>query len=303
MKNEPLVSVYTCVYNMADKIHRALNSVKRIDYPNIEHIIINDGSTDNVEEMILSYKNEVQYPVKYIKKENGGKHTALNIAWDIADGEFMIQCDADDELLPHSITYLLGQYNLIPEEKREQYWCVLGRCVTQHGDFVGDTYPQDINKLSFEEQNEVASRIGGEKVGLQKRDKFMDYRFPYPIAVKFISEGYLWEQINEKYMTWYTNEVVRVYYVMEGGSLSDKPKTKQAFSSFAFNSKWQYQRHRNLKTLLYYEIAFCLSTKTYKENHPLFKGFDFGTRLLLTMFAPMCYLLGIFYVKKHKLKL
>lgn len=53
---------------------------------------------------------QVSYPVKCHKKENGGKHTAPNVAWDLADGDFLIQLDADNELLPHSISFLVDTY-------------------------------------------------------------------------------------------------------------------------------------------------------------------------------------------------
>ena len=145
----PLVSIYTCVYNGERTIHRVFKSLKNISYPNIEHIIINDGSTDNTDALIKEYIKESAFPVKYFTKPNGGKHTALNIAWQEAGGEFMIQLDADDELYPNSISYLVNEYYKIPEPVRKQYWCVHGRCVTQHGDFVGDLYPEDINDCEW----------------------------------------------------------------------------------------------------------------------------------------------------------
>ena len=53
MANEamPLVSVFTCVYNRADKIHRVFRSLMGQSYRKIEHIIIDDGSTDNIDEV------------------------------------------------------------------------------------------------------------------------------------------------------------------------------------------------------------------------------------------------------------
>lgn len=53
MKNYPLVSVYTCVYNGARTISRVFESMRELDYPNIEHVIVNDGSFDDTEKMIV----------------------------------------------------------------------------------------------------------------------------------------------------------------------------------------------------------------------------------------------------------
>ena len=76
----PLVTIYTCVYNGEKTLHRVFKSVENITYPNIEHIIVNDGSTDNTEALIQEYSKKVSFPVRCFKKENGGKHTALNVS-------------------------------------------------------------------------------------------------------------------------------------------------------------------------------------------------------------------------------
>ena len=72
MKDYPLVSVYTCVYNGERTIHRVFESMKKLDYPNIEHVIVNDGSTDKTDELVQEYISQVSFAVKYHKKENGG---------------------------------------------------------------------------------------------------------------------------------------------------------------------------------------------------------------------------------------
>ena len=225
----PLVSIYTCVFNMSNKIHRVFNSLKNLDYHNIEHIIIDDGSTDDLDDKVRKYISEVNYPVIYKKKENGGKHTALNIAWEIASGEFAIKCDADDELTPNSISFLVRQWFSIPEEKRDKYWCIHGRCSTQYGDFVGKYYPDDINSIPYDKARIIAQKIKGEKIGLQKVSVLKQFKFPEPELVKMVTENVVWNQINSLYRTWYTNEIVRVYYVNEGGNLSAPARKRQHF--------------------------------------------------------------------------
>ena len=67
MKNYPLVSVYTCVYNGERTIHRVFESMENLNYPNIEHIIVNDGSTDQTDVLIQEYIERVSSNVKYQK--------------------------------------------------------------------------------------------------------------------------------------------------------------------------------------------------------------------------------------------
>ena len=272
----PLVSVYTCVYNGERTLHRVFDSMKKLTYPNLEHVIVNDGSTDNTEKLVIEYSEHVNYPVKYHKKENGGKHTALNVAWSVANGDFLVQLDADDELHPHSIKFLVDTYYSIPENIRDQYWCVHGRCVTQYGDFVGDPYPDDINSFDWRTAYSVASKCKGDKLGLQVRKYLSEYRFPEVVGVSHIPEGIVWKQINNKYATWYTNEIVHTYYINEGGNLTAKITKRSQFGHRAYMFKWKLAHPElykgTIKNILGYALCFFVSTSQYRKNNKYFEG-------------------------------
>lgn len=300
--NYPLVSVYTCVYNGERTIHRVFESVKRLDYPNIEHIIVNDGSTDKTDELVQEYIAHVPFPVKYHKKENGGKHTALNVVWDLAAGEFMIQLDADDELLPYAVSFLVDTYYQIPEDIRHEYWCVHGRCVTQNGAFVGDRYPDDINRLHWTEAGQQAKKCSGEKIGLQVTKYLRNYKFPEVVGVNYLPEGIVWQQINKVYGTWYTNKVVRVYYVNEGGNLSAKKTLRRHFSPFAYRYKWKIMHEddfgRSAKTLLMYSLFYYIADKNYQRHNGYLDGIT-RHRTLLTFIRPIMFV-GAFICRVMK---
>ena len=72
----PKVSVIIPVYNGSNYMREAIDSALAQTYKNIEIIVVNDGSTDNTEEIALSYGDKI----KYYSKENGGVATALNFA-------------------------------------------------------------------------------------------------------------------------------------------------------------------------------------------------------------------------------
>ena len=298
MKDYPLVSVYTCVYNGERTIHRVFESMKKLDYPNIEHVIVNDGSTDKTDELVQEYISQVSFAVKYHKKENGGKHTALNVAWDLAEGEFMIQLDADDELLPHSVKYLVDAYYQIPEDIRHEYWCVHGRCVTQTGAFVGDKYPEDINEGNWKQAGEKAKKCGGEKIGLQVRKYLSEYKFPAVAGVSFVSESIIWHQINKRYGTWYTNEVVRVYYVGEGGNLSAKKTTRRQFSPLAFRLKWEIiheqEYGRSVKNLVCYPLVYYVADSNFRKHNGYMEGIG-QHRVLLSLLQPIMFVGAFVY--------
>jgi glycosyltransferase involved in cell wall biosynthesis len=102
----PLVSIITPCYNGEGKVNIFLDSVLKQTYDNIEFIIINDGSTDNTEEIILSYKNKFidkGYKFIYLKQKNLGPDSALNNGLKYFSGDYITWPDSDDILSSTSI--------------------------------------------------------------------------------------------------------------------------------------------------------------------------------------------------------
>jgi len=285
------ITIFTCVYNRAHTIHRVFESVKNQTYRNLEHIIIDDGSTDNIDELVEEYIETVDIPVKYIKKENGGKHSATNIAWDNSTGDFIIQLDSDDELLPHAIEFLVSEYEKIPDEEKDKYWCVHGRCMDQvQRKLVGDAYPEGINELPVKEAKLIAQNIGGDKIGLMKRDTLEGMRYPLPKHVSFVSESYLWIPLNLRYRTWYTNEVVHIYHMNEGECLSKPKPSEQTFSNRAYFQKYLLENRKAfalkpkkvLRELCKYVICYEFSSEAFKCEYNYFlRNKDFLIEFML----------------------
>lgn len=101
MKNNksPLVSVLMPVYNGEKYLHEAIDSILNQSYTNYEFIIINDGSTDNTEKIILSYNDP---RIIYVKNEKNLRLIkTLNKGIDLAKGEYIARMDADDISMPN----------------------------------------------------------------------------------------------------------------------------------------------------------------------------------------------------------
>ena len=105
---KPFVSVIIPVFNEAKIIERSVKSLLKLDYPNFEIIIVNDGSTDNTKEVaeaLIGFSKGVHKEVKIslINKPNGGKSTALNLGIKMSDAEFILCMDGDSLLTPSSL--------------------------------------------------------------------------------------------------------------------------------------------------------------------------------------------------------
>lgn len=95
----PLVSVVVTCYNYAEYVKEAVDSIFVQTYQNIEAIVINDGSTDDSDQVIKELNR--QYPITYINQENKGAPAARNTGIKQAKGAFVLFLDADD-ILPEN---------------------------------------------------------------------------------------------------------------------------------------------------------------------------------------------------------
>lgn len=98
-KQMPLVSIIIPVYNGANYMREAIDSALAQTYSNIEVIVVNDGSTDNTEEIALSYGDKI----RYFYKDNGGVSSALNLGIREMKGEYFSWLSHDDKYTPHKI--------------------------------------------------------------------------------------------------------------------------------------------------------------------------------------------------------
>ena len=94
MTTAPLVTVLMPVYNAAEFLREAIESILQQSFTHFEFIIINDGSTDNSEQIILSFSDP---RISYIKNETNLKLIAtLNKGFELAKGKYIARMDADD---------------------------------------------------------------------------------------------------------------------------------------------------------------------------------------------------------------
>lgn len=90
----PLVSVVIATYNMQQFLPHAMRSVLDQSYPNLELIVIDDGSSDDTALVVEPFLSDDR--VNYVKQENLGQPKAKNHGLRLAKGEFVAFCDADD---------------------------------------------------------------------------------------------------------------------------------------------------------------------------------------------------------------
>jgi glycosyltransferase involved in cell wall biosynthesis len=108
-KSELLVSVIIPCYNQAGYLGEAIQSAQNQTHRQIEIIVVDDGSTEDV------FSISSQYPeIKYIRVERVGLAAARNIGAGFSQGDFLVFLDADDLLYPEAVSIQLGYFSKMP---------------------------------------------------------------------------------------------------------------------------------------------------------------------------------------------
>jgi glycosyltransferase involved in cell wall biosynthesis len=233
----PLFTVFTPTYNRAHTLARVYESVASQDFRDFEWLIVDDGSTDNSEELVSRWISEAGFPIRYIHQANGHKKTAFNRGVREAQGDLFLCLDSDDAMPTDALRIFHDQWFAIPLEVRDQFAGVTGICVDEDNNIIGDSFPS-----SPFDSDDLTVRFGlgvrGEKWGFHRRSILEQY--PYPEYISgFVVEGLVWNAIAHRYKTRFVNEVVRIYYA-EPDSLVNSPKTLKKMRDIAEGSSYAY---------------------------------------------------------------
>ena len=110
-KRPELVTILTPVYNGADFIEETLDSVLSQGYPNLEYVVLDDGSTDETLRILERYGGRI----RVVSHSNMGETRTANKGLGLAQGEFVAVVNADDPLRPGAIAALVAALRLNPE--------------------------------------------------------------------------------------------------------------------------------------------------------------------------------------------
>ena len=212
-----MITILTPAYNRSDLIKRTYQSLLRQTSKNFEWIVVDDGSTDSTKQVIEKFKKEKKINIRYIYKENGGKHTALNVGIPYAKGEFLVILDSDDYLVDDAIAKIEHYTKKYKNEKEIASFTFLK--VFPNQEVIGKTYHGSeiiANPIDFR-YNEGHL---GDMAEVFRTSILKQFPFPEYPHERFLSEAIVWNKIALQYQSIYINEPIMVCEYMEGG-LSD----------------------------------------------------------------------------------
>lgn len=218
----PTFTVFTATYNRGHILHRVYEALLSQTLRDFEWLIVDDGSIDDTELLVKTMISEGLLRIRYIKKPNGGVHTAHNVAIRMANGKFFVRLDSDDACVANALETFLKTWKQIPEERKHQYSGVGCLCMQSSGQIVGDLYPTD----SWDSDYDILQSLHGEKWGFHLTDLLRRYPFPEFPGEKFCPEGLIWARLHDNQKTRCINVALRIYFNSDDSISSSMTKTR-----------------------------------------------------------------------------
>jgi glycosyltransferase involved in cell wall biosynthesis len=162
----PLISIITPSYNQGRFIEETIRSVIEQDYPNIEHIVIDGGSTDETVEVLRRFDGRI----RWVSEPDEGQADAINKGLRIASGDILAYLNSDDTYLPGAFAVVAAQFAAHPDAG-----LIFGDCqaVTEQGEVYGliKGHPFDVQRMIMRgefvpQQAAFWSRIAMDAVGM-----------------------------------------------------------------------------------------------------------------------------------------
>lgn len=216
MPTNTLITIFTPTYNRRHTIDILFQSLLKQYSMNFEWIVVDDGSSDNTE----SYFNEINthtlpFPVTYIKKENGGKHRAINDAVALAQGDLFFIVDSDDYLTDNATKKIEAWYNQL--DNNHPWAGIAGLRGDSSTKPIGDQY----FKSYFVDATNAERRrfhLGGDKAEVYITSVLKKYPFPEIPGENFLTEEVVWNAIARDgyYIRWF-NEIIYICEYLDDG--------------------------------------------------------------------------------------
>jgi glycosyltransferase involved in cell wall biosynthesis len=177
------------------------------EFTDFEWLIVDDGSTDGTGPLVNEWLEAgPPFPIRYVRKENGGKHTAHNVGLSLARGRYFAIIDSDDWYPPQALGLLVAAWAAMLPAEREAFANVEGLCCLADGTLVGSPFPSDRHVSDNYAILRERERHGDTK-GMYRTEVLRAYPFPEGFDGMLVPESLVWNRIARRYSTLFINQV------------------------------------------------------------------------------------------------
>lgn len=207
-----LVTIVTPAYNRAHTLPCLFRSLQQQTCFDFEWLIVDDGSTDDTRTLCETF-HDPHFNTTYIHKENGGKHTALNLAFEKVTSPLFFIVDSDDVLTEDAVATIKADYPAVEEGDLCGISYLRGY---DREKVIGDLHPADHKAGNFIRVR-FNEHVGGDKAEVWRTDLLRQYRFPVFEGEKFIGESWMWIKLAQQRDMLMVNKILYITEYLEGG--------------------------------------------------------------------------------------
>lgn len=266
------ITVLTPTYNRVSFLPRVFESLCKQTFQDFEWVVVDDGSTDNTAEVVKRLREDNHssvFPVRYYRKENGGKHTAINYGVREAKGELLFILDSDDWLPTNALEEVVREYAKIKDDA--SYAGVAGLDQFENGELIGGKLPQegiDCNAIEIRFKH----RVKGDMKEVFRTFVLRQYSFPEISGERFCPEQLVWFRIAQKYKLHYFNKSIYIVEYQAKGITAGITKVRMnspIASCLTYGEMLRYKipfLQKVKAAINYWRFWHCLNRKEGDQN-------------------------------------
>lgn len=213
------ITLFTPTYNRAYILEILYRSIQRQTFRDFEWLILDDGSSDNTEELVKEWiESGNDFPIRYFKVENGGKCRAINRGLDLARGELFFIMDSDDYLTDNALERVVYWESTIAD--KPMFMGIVGNRGTTEAYSpnrpLGAPY-RDCNVfVRYPEYTKDV--VDGEHAGVWYTELHRKYKYPEFPGENFMTPCITWNRMaNDGYQVRIFDEIIWVCNYLEDG--------------------------------------------------------------------------------------
>ena len=289
------LTVFTPAYNRAHTLPRAFEALKKQSDKRFVWLIVDDGSTDNTREVVEDFRKEdCGFKIEYVYKENGGMHTAHNLAYKLIKTELNTCIDSDDTIGDEAVGKILDFWE---KNGSDEYAGIVGFDTDFDGNVIGTRFPENLKKTTLGAYYKNGG--SGDKKLVYRTDVVKKYP-PYPEyeGEKLVPLGSLYTLIDQDYELLVLDEALcRVEYQPDGSGASIFRQYRQSPRGFMYARIIRMKYAASFKGKASGAIHYISSCIFAREKHFLKKS---PKKLLTVFMIPFGVLLNIYIRIKNR---
>lgn len=271
MDNINELTIFTPTYNRAYILPKLYETLISQTNHNFEWVIVDDGSTDNTKSLVKNWINEHKISIRYYYQNNSGKMQAHNMGVKKASADLFICVDSDDYLFPTSVEKILECWK--KEYLNERICGILApRKMLDLKSENLDNIKIRSKYITLAQYNNTKTYKG--ETALVFRTKILrQYLFPKIDNEKFLTEDYIYAQIDYKYKYIFLKEyIIACKYQEDGYTKNSKeliiknPKGYLLYFSLKSNLS-DNLKYKIIYSLLYVAMAQHLCLTFHETMH------------------------------------